>query len=121
VPEDVLAWVSRLGELGLRACLLSNNWHKTVFRYAKQLAIPLVYKAMKPLPFAYLRALRKVKRKKGEKVLAVGDQLMTDVVGAHILGFEAILVPPQATKDLWHTLFLRRLERLLMGDLKPHD
>jgi HAD superfamily phosphatase (TIGR01668 family) len=94
---EVKAWVARLGDRGIRACLLSNNWLKVVFAYAEELAIPLVYKAMKPLPFAYLRALRKVNRQKGEKVLVVGDQLMTDVLGAHVLRFRAILVTPQAT------------------------
>lgn len=121
LSPEIRAWVARLGELGLRACLLSNNWHKVVFGYAEALDLPLVYKAMKPLPFAYLRALRKVNWQKREKVLVVGDQLMTDVLGAHILGHTAILVAPQTTKDLWHTLLLRRFERLLMGSMKPHD
>jgi HAD superfamily phosphatase (TIGR01668 family) len=121
LTPEVRIWVARLGELGIRACLLSNNWHKVVFAYAEALDLPIVYKAMKPLPFAYLRALRKVNRKRGEKVLVVGDQLMTDVLGAHTLGHKAILVAPLATKDLWHTLLLRRFERLLIGDMKPHD
>jgi HAD superfamily phosphatase (TIGR01668 family) len=121
LSAEVKAWVAHLGELGLRACLLSNNWHKVVFSYAEELSIPIVYKAMKPLPFAYLRALHKVGKKKGEKAVTVGDQLMTDVVGAHVLGIHAILVPPLATKDLWHTLLLRRFENLLMGDRKPRD
>jgi HAD superfamily phosphatase (TIGR01668 family) len=119
LPEDVARWVARLKERGLRVCLLSNNWHRTVFGYAEELGLPLVYKAMKPLPFAYLRALRAVGWKRGEKVVCVGDQIVTDVWGAHLLGHHVILVEPQATTDLWYTLLFRRFERLLMRNRPP--
>jgi HAD superfamily phosphatase (TIGR01668 family) len=119
LPEDVARWVARLKEAGLRVCLLSNNWHKVVFDYAAEIGLPVVYKAMKPLPFAYPRALRKIGRRRGEKVVCVGDQIVTDVWGAHLLGYHAILVQPQATKDLWYTLLLRRFERLLLRGRQP--
>ena len=45
--------------------------------------------------------------------------LMTDVIGAHLSGMKAILVLPQAKKDLKHTLLLRNLEKVFLGDLKP--
>jgi HAD superfamily phosphatase (TIGR01668 family) len=121
LPDEVKSWVARLGECGLRACLLSNNWHKTVFGYADTLGLPIVYKAMKPLPFAYPRALRKVGWRKGEKVVCVGDQIMTDVWGAHMLGYHVVLVLPQATKDLWYTLLFRRFERVILRDRTPRE
>jgi HAD superfamily phosphatase (TIGR01668 family) len=119
LPSGVRAWVHALREQGLRPCLLSNNWHRTVFRYADELDIPIVYKAMKPLPFAYVRALKKAARKKGEKVVVIGDQIFTDMFGAHILGYQALLVAPQTTIDLWYTLLLRKLEHLILGDRPP--
>jgi HAD superfamily phosphatase (TIGR01668 family) len=119
LPDEVKRWVVRLGECGLRVCLLSNNWHRVVFDYADELGLPVVYKAMKPLPFAYWHALRKLDRQKGERVVCVGDQIVTDVWGAHALGLSVILVEPQATKDLWYTLLFRRFERLLMRGRHP--
>jgi HAD superfamily phosphatase (TIGR01668 family) len=119
LPSEVKDWVARLVACGLRVCLLSNNWHKTVFAYAEELGLPLVYKAMKPFPFAYLRALRKLGRQKGEKVVCVGDQIVTDVWGAHLLGLHVILVEPQAQKDLWYTLLFRRFERRLLRGRTP--
>jgi len=119
LTDEVRAWVASLKAQGLRPCLLSNNWHRSVFSYAQELEIPLVYKAMKPLPFAYLRAARKAGHKKGDKVVVVGDQIVTDVWGAHLVGYRVILVVPQATKDLWYTLVFRKLERLLMKDKAP--
>ena len=121
LPSDVRQWVASLKQHGLRACLLSNNWHSVVFDYAKELELPIVYKAMKPLPFSYSRALKKLSRRKGERVVAIGDQLITDVWGAHLRGFHAIMVLPQAEKDLWHTNALRKLERLIIGSKQPRD
>jgi HAD superfamily phosphatase (TIGR01668 family) len=119
LPDDVRQWVASLKPHGLRACLLSNNWHSVVFGYAKELELPIVYKAMKPLPFSYGRALKKLEYRQGEQVVAIGDQLITDVWGAHLRGFKAILVLPQAEKDLWHTNALRNLERLIIGNRQP--
>jgi HAD superfamily phosphatase (TIGR01668 family) len=121
LSDEVKSWVARLGECGLRACLLSNNWHKSVFGYASELDLPIVYKAMKPLPFAYFRALRKVGRQRDEKVVCVGDQIVTDVWGAHLLGYHVVLVQPQAVKDLWYTLLFRRFERMLLRNKAPRE
>ena len=49
----------------------------------------------------------------------VGDQLLTDVLGAHLVGLKAFLVVPLAEVDLKHTLVLRGLERGLMGAREP--
>ena len=118
IPESVQQWIDDAQACGLTICLLSNNWHKTVFTYADQLGLPCVYKAMKPLPFAFLRALHHIGMTADDAVV-IGDQLMTDVLGAHFLGIPAIMVRPRASQDLWHTLLLRRVERRLMKDRQP--
>ena len=118
IPASVAVWVEMLKAQGLRICLLSNNWHKTVFTYAHILDVPLVYKAMKPMPFAFLRAIKKAGGSRRSAV-CIGDQLLTDVLGAHLLRMRAILVLPQASKDLAHTRILRRIERLFMRGVLP--
>ena len=119
LTEEVKAWVARLTECGLRVCLLSNNWHRTVFTYAEALGVPIVYKAMKPLPFGFGRACKKLGRGSGEKVVVVGDQLFTDVLGARLRGHQVILVVPQATVDLWYTRLFRKAEHLILGTRQP--
>jgi len=121
LPAEVKAWVAELKAHGLRPCLFSNNWHGVVLDYARELDIPAVNQAYKPFPVKYARALEKVGWVKGEKVMAIGDQIFTDVLGAKISGYDAILVAPQAKKDLWYTLLLRRIERLIMGVKKPRS
>ncbi|NLG10118.1 MAG: YqeG family HAD IIIA-type phosphatase [Coriobacteriaceae bacterium] len=118
IPKTVEQWIAKAKDSGLSICLLSNNWHKTVFSYADQLQLPCIYKAMKPLPFAFFAAIRRLGANK-EQTVVIGDQLLTDVTGAHLTGMPAIMVKPRASKDLWHTLLLRRLERVLMGDRQP--
>jgi HAD superfamily phosphatase (TIGR01668 family) len=113
-------WVAALRREGIGVCLLSNNWHRVVHEYAAKLGVPIVYKAIKPLPFAFLRAMGKLGARRRE-TLVVGDQLVTDVLGAHILGMKAMLVLPLAEQDLRHTLLLRRLERLLLRGMRPTD
>ena len=118
IPETVEQWITAAKDSGLSICLLSNNWHKSVFSYAEQLELPCIYKAMKPVPIAFFAALRRIGAKK-KQTIVIGDQLLTDVLGAHLAGMPAIMVSPRARKDLWHTLLLRRLERVLMGDRQP--
>ncbi|MDR3137053.1 MAG: YqeG family HAD IIIA-type phosphatase [Coriobacteriales bacterium] len=112
MPSSVNAWVAHLKASGLALCLISNNWHRSVFDYAAELKLPLVHKAMKPLPFAYLRALGKIAAQR-KQAAVIGDQLFTDVLGAHLLGIRALLVQPRSEADLWYTKIFRRLEKRL--------
>lgn len=117
VPADVAAWLEEARRAGLTVVLFSNNWHNNVLELGRSLGLPVVAKAMKPLPYAYYLAKRQMGCPLG-LTLAIGDQLLTDVCGAHVLGVTAYLVEPLATKDLRHTLVLRHLERKLMGAMR---
>jgi HAD superfamily phosphatase (TIGR01668 family) len=112
IPPSVPAWVRDLRQSGLPCCLISNNWHKTVFAHAEALGLPVVYRAMKPAPFAYRRALKKINAEKRGAVI-IGDQLFTDVLGARLSGIDSILVEPRSNSDLWYTKIFRRIERIL--------
>ena len=118
VPHDVGVWLGRARDAGLRFCLVSNNWHESVYQLADRLELPIVAKAVKPLPPAFLMALGKIGAKRATTVV-IGDQLVTDVMGAHFLGMKAYMLQPLVEQDLPHTLMLRHFERLVMGDRQP--
>ncbi|BAK43680.1 YqeG family HAD IIIA-type phosphatase [Eggerthella sp. YY7918] len=118
VPRDVGMWLARARDAGIAFCLVSNNWHEGVRHLANRLSLPLVAKAVKPLPPAFLIALRKLGATRAETVV-IGDQLVTDVLGAHTLGMKAYLLAPLVEQDLPHTLLLRNFERVIMGERKP--
>ncbi len=118
IPNDVGVWLGKARDAGVIFCLVSNNWHESVFQVAEELDLPLVPRAVKPLPPAFLMALHKLKAKRAE-TLVIGDQLVTDVMGAHFLGMTAYLLSPLVEQDLPHTLFLRNFERAVMGERQP--
>lgn len=118
VPDDIRAWLRRLSEAGVGACIVTNNWHHGAHEWAERLGLPIVSHAVKPLPFAYCAALRKVGATRKE-TLCIGDQLITDVWGAHGSRMRVFMVKPLVEADLKHTLMLRHVEKLFMYDVYP--
>jgi uncharacterized protein len=118
VPDALVAWAASLRESGISVVLVSNNWHERVHSVAEELGFKLVAKAVKPLPFAFLRALSLagVTRK---QAAIVGDQMFTDVLGGKLLGIKTIMVLPLSTSDLPHTLLLRHIEKVLLAGRQP--
>lgn len=116
VPSDVRAWLECARRAGLDMCFVSNNWHADVYGFAASLGIPVVAKACKPLPFAFCVALRRMGMQRSRTVV-IGDQLSTDIWGAHLAGMAAYLVDPLSDVDLGHTAVIRRLERALLADV----
>lgn len=118
IPDSARAWAQSLAEKGFTICLVSNNWHERVSTVANELGIQLVAKAVKPLPFAFLKALRKVGSTR-KRAAVVGDQMFTDVLGGKLLGMVTIMVLPLSESDLPHTLALRRVEQVLLAGRQP--
>lgn len=118
VPSDVRLWLSKLRTAGVRACLVSNNFHQHVFKLAQELDLPIIAKALKPLPQGYIRACRLLKVSRKDAVM-IGDQLSTDILGAHLVGMNAYLVCPLVEEDLKHTVFIRGIERIFISDKEP--
>lgn len=117
VPADIRAWLDGLREAGVAACILTNNWHHGAHEWAQRLGLPIVSHAIKPLPFAYFAAMRKVGARR-KTTLCIGDQLITDVWGGHVLGMKVAMVKPLVEADLKHTLMLRHVEKLFMRDVR---
>ena len=118
VPAEIVAWTAGLAERGFTVCLVSNNWHERAHIVAAELGFSLVAKAVKPLPFAFLRALKLVGSTRKRSAI-VGDQIFTDVVGGKLLGIMTVMVLPLSQSDLPHTLMLRRVERVLLAGRQP--
>lgn len=118
VPRDIRLWLHQAASAGVGLCLLSNNWHADVHEFAAELGLPIVAKACKPLPPAYFVALHKLGARRASTV-AIGDQLSTDVVGAHAIGMTAYLLQPLVNEDLRHTAAIRNIERAILGEREP--
>ena len=113
-PAEVMAWLERARKAGLKLCLVSNNFHSTQVRgSAERMGMDVVDHAMKPLPFALVRAMRLMGSMPGETVM-IGDQVFTDVCAGNLAGVRTVLVRPQSRKDLWYTHVFRVFERLAL-------
>ncbi|MCL2632511.1 MAG: YqeG family HAD IIIA-type phosphatase [Coriobacteriia bacterium] len=118
IPDDVRAWIDLLIAQDFKLHLITNNWHKVVLQTAENLLLPIIYKAMKPLPISPLRALRRLGVKRHQTIL-VGDQMMTDIFAAKLLRMRSALVQPLTQTDLTHTKLLRNVEKILLGARQP--
>ncbi len=118
IPEASMSWVAALKARNFKVCLLSNNWHERAPIAAVELGLDLVDHAVKPLPFAFLRALGRTGTRARETAI-IGDQLFTDILGGKLLGMRTVLVEPLSITDLPHTLLLRRLEAIVLERRSP--
>ena len=97
-PNDRIAeWIRTMETNGIRLCILTNGKKHRVLPFCRDLGVECVPMAMKPLPFGYFRALRRMQVKRREAV-AVGDQIFTDIVGGNLAGLHTSLVEPRAYK-----------------------
>ena len=120
VPLELKQWAADLRRRGFSVCLVSNNWHERVRHVADELGFDLVDKAVKPLPFAFRAALRRLGVSAAQAAV-IGDQIFTDVLGGNALGMRTILVSPLSETDLPHTLFLRVVEAKVLAGRRPED
>ena len=118
VTEEHRRFARELDERGFKVALVSNNWHERVHGFASELGFELVAKAIKPLPFAFLKALRMVGSSR-KTAATVGDQMFTDVLGGNLLGMTSVMVEPLSDTDLPHTLFLRKIEARVLAGRTP--
>lgn len=115
--EEIAAWMKMMEDAGIKVIVASNNNEERVKVFAEPLGIPYIYRAKKPLGAAYIAAMKQIRLKNNE-VAMVGDQLLTDVMGANRLKLYTFLVRPVAESDGFVTLFNRFVERRVFNYLK---
>lgn len=113
--EPVVAdWLAELRAAGIRVCLVSNGRSARIGRLARELDVPFVAKACKPLPFRCRAALAQL-GVDGRSAAMVGDQLFADVLAGRLAGLLTILVRPIHPEDEpWWTRVKRPAERWLL-------
>lgn len=115
LEADHLDWVARAHDHGFRMVMVSNNFTERVTGIARQLDIPCIPNALKPLPFGVMRAIRMLDMPRKE-IAVVGDQLFTDVLSGKLCGLYTILTEPIEAKDFPITKIFRFFERLMLPD-----
>jgi HAD superfamily phosphatase (TIGR01668 family) len=111
--EGVLNWLSHAKELGFQICIISNTRRlQRLARISEMLGVQTVRGRFKPSRAMYRLALIKFECKR-EQAVMIGDQMMTDILGANRAGIDAIWVRKMAPKEFGPTKLNRFVEGIL--------
>lgn len=102
-----------LKQLGFSCCLLSNNQRPRVEMFNEEIQVNFIENAHKPAVGSYQKAMERMGTNTSN-TLFVGDQLFTDVYGAHRTGIHSILVKPIHPKEEIQIVLKRYLERIVL-------
>ncbi len=119
-PDDTMkATFKTLKSKGFNIVLISNNHKPRIKHFADQLDLPYVYSAKKPLKSGFKKALKNIQNPVHDRVVVIGDQLMTDVFGAKRMGFKAIWLKPIKRKsEKWYTKINRKMENAMLNKIR---
>lgn len=113
-PDGTKEWVAQLKKHGMKFCILSNsNKIAKVKEVAKQIDVPYFYFAKKPLKIGFRKA-QKLLNIESKNIAVIGDQIMTDILGANRCNMFSILVKPIKEKDILITKIKRPIEDLII-------
>lgn len=115
ILDGVKEWIDKMRDEGIKLCILSNTNNKLkVQNVSRYLDIPYIFFAMKPLKHGFKKGMKKLKLD-SKNIAVIGDQLLTDVLGANRSNMYSILVKPIHEKDIFITKLKRPLERKIMN------
>lgn len=114
VTASIDRWIKEVKKAGVKICIVSNT-----FNVNKVKTLMLKYdinglaNAKKPALKGYNMALNLLDLKKSE-VIMIGDQVLTDVVGANRFKIKSIYVKPINKKEWIVTRIKRPIESLIL-------
>lgn len=108
--EGVQEWIKMIKASGIHIVICSNNFKKRIKPFSDSIGLDCVAMSLKPFPFGFNRAKRKLKEKPNS-VLVVGDQIYTDVLGANLAGMKSILLLPRSEEHGWSIWLRRKMEK----------
>lgn len=108
--KEAFEFLKNLSNAGFKVIILSNNTKKRVLRFLDGNNYDYLYWSFKPLPFCYLKVIKKFNLDK-KKVISFGDQILTDCIGANNLGIYTIYVKQLVEKDSIKTVLNRAIEK----------
>lgn len=115
--EEVLHFLQNMKKAGIQLVFISNNVEERVSTFAKALDIAYYPFAMKPMKKTYRKILQDYPYDR-KQIAVLGDQMMTDMLGANRMGFYTVLTAPVVERDLTCTKVNRVFENMVFATLK---
>ncbi len=119
-PKEAIELMFKIKDLGMRPILMSNSGKTRVEPFRNGLEIDSCASAKKPLSKNYKKILS-IYKMTPEQIACVGDQFLTDILGANKMGMTSILVNPISKKDHAATWFNRIIEKIIIFILEKRD
>lgn len=115
VPKETINLFQDLKQ-NFKILLISNNHKERVEPVAKQLNVKALWDAGKPENKVYDKALEMLNSSK-ENTVAIGDQILSDIVGANKYGLKSILVDQLSKENNIQTGMAQKLQKHMVKKL----
>ena len=115
--KNLKEFIFHLEEMGFRVAIVSNSSKKRVSPFKEQLNVDSAFHSCKPFKKKFKKILKLYKLNIYEVAL-VGDQLLTDILGANLSGCYGIYCKKLQEKDSTWTSINRRIENIIWRFIK---
>lgn len=117
INSKLIKLFESLKNKGFEIFIFSNSSKKRLGTFIMKNDIGIYYSSMKPLNKNYKKVLKKYEK---EKCAFIGDQIMTDVIGAKRNGFFVIFVDKMDSDEPFSTKFLRFFEKFILKNFEKN-
>ena len=118
MPNDkIMTLFFRLEEMGFKLFIFSNSYEKRLLPFKDKLNVEIYFSSMKPFKKNYKKVLNKYKK---EECAFIGDQIMTDVIGAKRNGLFVIFVDKLDEYEPIRTKFCRFFEGFVLRNFNKN-
>ncbi len=104
-------------ENDFKVIIISNSNKKRLLPFKENLNVDVAAEARKPFKKKYLKIIKMYNLKEFE-IAAIGDQLLTDILGANKVGITSILINPIGVYEKLCTKINRLFESVVYKSLK---
>lgn len=116
VPQETINLFENLKNKNFKLLIFSNNHVERAQPISKILDVKMLADAGKPQKEAYDKALKILDSKK-ENTVAIGDQILSDIVGAKKYGIKSILVDQLSEENNIQTGMAQKLQKIMIYKL----
>ena len=116
VPQETINLFENLKTKNFKLLIFSNNHVERAQPISKILDVKMLADAGKPQKEAYDKALKILDSKK-ENTVAIGDQILSDIVGAKKYGIKSILVDQLSEENNIQTGMAQKLQKIMIYKL----
>lgn len=115
--EEAIKFIQDAKALGFKVAVASNNTKERVSLFCEDLDVFYSNSSLKPLPFVYFKIARHFNVSTSEMAM-LGDQLLTDILGANLARVYTVLSSPLVLRDIPITKMNRKIESVVYSVLE---